>query len=363
MLDGLGRFVFKSAVRIGVLALRVPLTLAALRTDDRLIALGCVITGCNLLEHLILATGVQWALPTLRFHPASVNRQTVREVAGYSRDAFVAMIAGRLAFHTDAFVLAPAMGLAAVTVFSLPARLVEWSKSLLRSATSTLTAAFSTLEAREDVAGLQTTFLGASRWAWYAALPVQAGLIILGQAFLSLWVGPHYADVCMPVAWVLATTLSLTIAQSVASRVLYGTGRLRGFARATVAEGLTNLALSLVLVRPLGVIGVALGTAVPHALFCVFVIGLVCHSLDIGAGSYLRCVARPLVLSTVPIVAWLSLAWWAGGSWGQFFAAGLAGLAPYAVLVALAEGHRARSKLIRRFGRWPTGRLPLRAAG
>lgn len=360
MLDGLGRFEFKGAVRIGVLALRVPLTLAVLRSASPLLALAAVVTACNLLEHVLLAIRVRRCLPALRFRPRDVDGRTVREVAGYSAHAFTAMVAGRLAFHTDAFVIGPVLGPAAITVFSIPAGLVERGKAALRSATMTLTSAFSALESSGDAAGLRATFLSATRWAWYAALPVQAGLLLLGHAFLSLWVGRGHADVCAPVLCALASVLSLSAAQSVASRVLYGTGQLRGFVGAAVLEGVANLVLSLALVGRFGVAGVAWGTAIPHAMFCLTVISLVARRCDIRFADYFAQVVRPLILATPLAGAWAWAAWFGITRWLELIAIGAGGLAVYVALVLVVE----------RTGRFtmPSGRLragPLRwpAAG
>jgi len=349
MLDGLGRFEFKGAVRIGVLALRVPLTLAVLRSANPLLALAGVVTACNLLEHALLAVGVRRTLPDLRFRPSDVDRTTVCEVAGYSVHAFAAMIAGRLAFHTDAFVIGPILGPASITIFSIPSGLVERCKAALRSATMTLTSAFSAFESTGDTGGLRATFLSATRWAWYAALPTQAGLLLLGHAFLSLWVGRDHADVCAPVLYPLASVVALSAAQSVASRVLYGTGHLRGFVWAAALEGVANLLLSLALIQPLGVIGVAWGTAIPHALFCLAVIAMVGQLYHVRIVDYLRQVCRPIMLVTPVAIAWAWVASAGVTRWTQLIAVGLGGMALYVVLVLVAE----RSSRVTR----PSGRL------
>jgi O-antigen/teichoic acid export membrane protein len=49
--------------------------------------------------------------------------------------------------------------------------------------------------------------------------------------------------------------------------VLFGMGHVRGPALIYLAEALANLVLSLLLCRPLGVLGVALGTAIPILIF------------------------------------------------------------------------------------------------
>ena len=122
-----------------------------------------------------------------------------------------------------------ALGWAAITPFKFANQLVDLARMLLRSTTVTLTPAISASEARGDLRPVRDYFLHGTRLVLYAALPIQAGLLILlGKPFLAIWLpGPNVAEPAGPTLWVLAATLSLTIAQSVASRVLYGMGRIR----------------------------------------------------------------------------------------------------------------------------------------
>src|SRR5205085_11361024 len=102
-----------------------------------------------------------------------------------------------------------------------------------------LTPAISAREAAGDLAAVRGYFLHGTRLVLYVVLPIQAGLFVLGQPFMTIWLRKELgvAVASVPVLWVLATTLSLTIAQSVASRVLYGMGRIRLFARVALLEG------------------------------------------------------------------------------------------------------------------------------
>lgn len=361
LLDATNQFTLKCLVRTTVLIARVPLTLAVISTENRLINLGWVIAGCALIENLALAIAAHRTIPGLCFKPSAINRDTVRQIASFSRDAAAAMFAGRLAFHTDAFVIGPVLGAAAITPFSFPARLVETSKSLLRSATMTLTATFSSLDGCGEQKQLRMTFLTASRIAAYVSLPVQLGLLLLGPAFLRLWIGNSIAQAGTPVLYALASVLSLTVAQSVASRVLYGTGRLRLFAVATLVDGISNLLLSLVLVRPCGITGVAIGTAIPHAVFCMVIIFYVCRCLGITGREYLRQLARPFGVAVAPSFVWLVGTRFEIATWPMLFLVGGAGLICHALVILAVERKLLWIKM--RHDKQPTDLLPLRRAG
>lgn len=361
MLDGLGRFVFKSGVRTAIVFLRVPLTIHALTYEQRLIALGIVITSCQLMEQLLLALGTWRMIPQLRFQPRQVDRGTIREVAGYSGAAFVAMMAGRLAFHTDAFVIGPILGPAAITLFAVPAKLVEMARTALRQATTTLTGAFSAFEAAGDYDRLRRTFLAGSRAAWFVAIPVTVGLICMGPAFLQLWVKADYRPVFARVLWVLAPLVALTIAQSVASRVLYGTGDLRAFAWAAIAEGVANLGLSVMLIRPYGVVGVAVGTVIPHAVFCVWVILRVGNKLKVKWRDYLTALGHAVVAIIIPTFAWAIVGSNGITNWWQLMLIGTGGISIYGAAYLVVTGEWRR--FIMPIGKSAAIPFPMRRAG
>ena len=339
VLDGLQRFGAKSTVRLACLALRVGGIVWVMETQPGLLPLAFVFTVTNLLEHALTAALVFRFLPGLRLSHRLIDRDTLREVKGYSIDAFLAMLAGRVTVQTGAIVVGGFLTVAAAAHYAIAARLIDMAKNLLRAATTTLTPAVSQREATGDLDGVRRVLLDGTRWVLYLVLPIHLGLLAFGRPFLTRWVGgAQYAEWCYPATAVLSATLTIGVAQSVASRILYGMGKLKLFARLALVEAAVNLGLSLALVGPFGLVGVAVAVAVPNVLFCLFVITYACRTLEVGASRYLfGSWLKPLCAACVPAVVWLAVTpaepTWAG------IALGIAmGLLPYALAVMLMEG-------------------------
>jgi O-antigen/teichoic acid export membrane protein len=328
--------------RVIFLAVRTIGTVVLMENRAGLMGLGVLYTACNLLEQTVLAALAFRGLPGLRFAWGLVDRPTIKLVKGYSFDAFLAMLAGRVSVQSGAIVIGMCLGAAEVTFFALALRLVEFAKALLRSATNTLTPAVSSLEAAGHNGAIRHIFLHGTRWVLYLILPVHLGLVIFGRPFLTIWVGAEYAARCYPALVILSATLSLAIAQSVAARVLYGTGRLRLFARMTLMEAIVNLTLSVLLVRGMGIKGVALAAALPNLALCLFVIGYTARFLCVSPRTYLTaCWFKPLAAIVVPAALWLGISMPLRG-WFDFGAAILMGLVPYAAVVMTVEGQLER---------------------
>ena len=299
-LEGLQLFTPKALLRVAMLLVRTAATVAVLATQASLVPLAVVFLVTNLLEQACYAALCYRACPGLRLRPFAASRATLRHVRGESFDAFLAMLAGRMTLQTGAIVIGLLLAPGAATFFATAVRLTEYAKQLLRQVTTTLTPGVSAMHARGDAAGVRTLILTGTRWVLYAALPVNLGLVLFSRPFFERWVGVEFAAGSGPAAVILSVTLALGLAQSVVARVLYGLGHLRLFARAAMAEGLVNVTLTALLIRPLGVEGVALAVAVPNALFCLFVIAHTLRHVELPWTHYLRAWLRPLLLTLVP---------------------------------------------------------------
>jgi O-antigen/teichoic acid export membrane protein len=338
VLDGVQRFGAKSAVRLVALAARVTGTVWVMETTPGLLPLALVFTVTNLAEHALMALLCYRLVPRFSLSLRNVDRASLRAVRGYSVDAFLAMLAGRVTVQTGAIVAGGFVSLAAAAHYALAARLVEMAKNLLRHVTTTLAPAVSAREAAGDLAGVRSVLLDGTRAVLYLVLPVHLGLLAFGAPFLDRWLGgAALAEACFPTTAILACALSLAVAQSVAARVLYGLGKLKLFARAALCEAALNLVLCFALVGEFGLVGIAVAVAVPNALFCVFTIAYACRVLEIPVREYARrCWLKPLCAALAPAAVWLLLPA-ADPTWGAIVLGACAGLGPYAVAVLALE--------------------------
>ena len=349
LLDGLQRFGRKSVVRLIALALRIGGMVLVMETTPGLTGLAVVLSVSQIVEHGVMWWVVRRDLPDLSLSWRLVDWATLREVRRYSQDAFLAMIAGRLSGQSGPIVSGLLLSATAAAHYTLAYRLIDMGKNLLRAATTTLTPAVSQREAVNDREGLRSLFLDATRAVLYVALPVHCGLWFFGHAFLNRWLGSStVADASYPVVVILSLTLTLGVAQSVASRVLYGLGQLRSFARLAILEGVGVVFLGVLATPWWHLRGLAIAGAVPNVLFCLWTIAAACRYTQTTAGEYCRrSCGRPLATVVIPATIW-----WVTGpisaTWYDLFTTLAIGLIPYAFGVALWEGGHRLSRSIRR---------------
>jgi O-antigen/teichoic acid export membrane protein len=202
-----------------------------------------------------------------------------------------------------------------------------------------LTPAVSRLEAEADNENIRRIFVDGSRFGTWFFAPIVVGLICLGKPFLSLWVGPHYAEQSYPVLVILAISLVLHPSQAIAGRILYGVGRLRRFTRLILVQALANLILSVILAPLLGIQGVAWGTTVPFIAYSVINVADVSRYCGVRPIEFFRLV---LIKPAVPALV-LTAAWWPLGMTGviatyrMFFIVGAGGTLMFAAAALFIE--------------------------
>ena len=332
VLEGLERYTAKSAVKGIALAVKAAGYLIVTWDGGTLLPLAVVSIVVALAESVALAGLCYWYWPSLRFSAGLIDRATLRDVRGYSTDAFLAMLAGRVSFQTGAILIGVFLPTGQVTAFATAARLVDYAKTLLRTVTTTLTPGIAAMEAQGDRDGVRRLFLTGTRVVLYLVLPVNVGVMLFGEPFLRRWVGAEVALGSYPALVVLSLTLGIGVAQSMAGRVMYGLGHLKWYARLALFEAALNALMTVVLIGPYGVVGVAVAVTVPNLIFCVVTIAMACRATGTTRREYLVTWANPLSVVLVPITIWL----WLGPvlpTWPGVIGGVAMGIVPYVVVV------------------------------
>src|SRR5262249_21997701 len=126
--------------------------------------------------------------------------------------------------------------------------------------------------------------------------------------FIGWWIDPSYEKPSGTVLQILMVScLFFLPIRGVAQVMLIGMGKPRTPTFAFVMAGILNLILSIVLIRPFGLAGVALGTAIPNVLFAVIVLRGICRELDISPARYVAYLVPRAALGTLPVLCFLWL--------------------------------------------------------
>ncbi len=306
-LDGLQRFDVNNWTSVLSNLLRAGLIVAALDHGRGLLTIALITVVFPLITSLVRGI-IAFRLHPIAFGLKYVDRATFRMMASYSGVTLIIMIAGRLKFKTDTIVIGTMLSAAAITYFNIAGRIVDYAGEIVIALAQNFLPMASRSEAKGSMDHLRKVFVTGNRLCAFTIFPVSAVLLILGKSIIEVWVGRKYIATSYPVLVILIIPSTIMWAQSASGRVLFGISKHRTWAFVTLAEGISNLILSILLVRPYGIIGDALGTAIPLTCSMVFFMpGHLCKQLGIRLWTYLREAFVLPVVVTVPLVVALLL--------------------------------------------------------
>jgi O-antigen/teichoic acid export membrane protein len=308
MLEGLQRFYILNWTSIGATLTRAALIVYFLNRGYGLLTVALVTVLLPIFSSVLRGIIVFRYCP-VRLGLEYVNRDSFRHMANYGGTTFLVLVAVRLRFRTDELVLGTMMSTIAVTWFNFGARIVDYANEFVSSLAQVFVPMSSQSEAVGNLDRVRKIYIAGNRACAFLILPITAILIVFGKHIIRIWVGARYVPHSYPVLVVMIIPFALMLSQAASSRILFGLGKHQTMAAVAVIEGVANLILSIALVRPLGIVGDALGTAIPLSFTClVFLPRHMKKKIDVPVGTFLREAYTLPILLTLPLVGALWLA-------------------------------------------------------
>ncbi len=307
ILEGYQAYENLNLIHISAALFRGLLIFLALTAGGGLRAMAFITVSINVVRNLACAFLVRRLTP-IRLAPKYIDRSMLRELSGFGLVLFILSVAENLRFQSDAIVIGAFLSSAAITHYSIGSRLSEYPSGIVNSMAQIFTPMASEYETRGDYERLRRTFVAANQACALVMFPLCAVLIALGKPIIAVWVGSKYVS-SYPVLLILVVSKTLFLAQAGSARILMGLGRLRPLTWAISVDGAANLVLSVALLRRWGIMGVALGTAIPLAGTSLFFLPRhLCRLLGIQVWDFLRrAYLLPLGLTTLMTAALLLL--------------------------------------------------------
>lgn len=259
----------------------------------------------------------------------------VRSLIREGRDVALVRPLGVIRRTMDRVIAGVLLGPSAVTLVEIATQLQAGADAVLSSTSYAVVPASAWVGAREDRSALGELAERGSRYSMLATLPFVVAIAMLAGPVVDLWVGTSYSDAAaLTTVAVAAVGVLSTVA--IGSQLLLGLGMTRPILRTAVVALLLNLALSLALVKVVGVVGVFIGTLISSLVEVPLLGPSILRAAGVSAVEWTRTVVLPvvpplvaqLVLTGLVLVTDLSPLWTvvAGGAIGFLGFAGVARL-------------------------------------
>jgi O-antigen/teichoic acid export membrane protein len=308
VLMGLQRIYLVSQASILYAVLRVIGTYLLLTNGFGLVGLSVLHLGLSLLHAGFVIRYCRVFLPHLPLSPGRLVRDDVTRLLNYGKYVLLANVGDKIVFATDAMVIGMFLPIAALTPYAIAGTLIESMRSVVKAMASVFNPLTSSLRATGHEMALHRVLQSGAKGALLVGLPICIGFIMLGERFVLLWMGEAHASMAGRVMAVLSMGYIVGLPYYTISGILYGLGAHRMVAILRIVEGAINLTLSVVLVNTIGLVGVALGTAIPHVIMVGWVLPRALPKVfPLDLRAYYVAVYGRTLLAAVPfaLACWL----------------------------------------------------------
>jgi O-antigen/teichoic acid export membrane protein len=315
LLAGLQRYDLLNVASVIVLLARTALVVAAVSTGFGVVALGWIHVASQVLTAVVFQRLAKLQIPALDlgFHRfREFNRATMRGLYAYSGYIVLNNVAMFLMFYSGEVLIGMFIGTAAVTSYAIARSLVQYLSTIVGSMTQVFHPYASDQHERGNSAALRDVLVVGTKTSLLITLPVGVALLIVGPAFIGLWMGPQYGRSAGMMLAVLTLAQVVWLSQSTAGNVLLGIGKHRVIAIGTLAAGVGAIVASLALVPAFGSEGVAAGPLLPILVWAGVLPVTTARAVNMTLGDYFKHAYAGPLAAVVPFAAvlfWVSRTW------------------------------------------------------
>lgn len=302
VLNGFQRFTVTARVQLAVTVANIGVYIAVLVTHHGPVALFAGTSAVLMLGSLVNVYLGMKQLAGVRVSPARAKSSFLKQIFRLSWAIFLVQLSSVILYQqTDRLVLAVFVGAAAVGLYEGAGKFMGLITQLTAFANSAVIPMASRLDASGEYDKLRMLFLRGTKYVLALVAPVVAVLVVLARPILVKWLGPQFADMAVN-AQILVAPHLLIVGGTIGDSIIVGTGALKRRLPYSLAMTAANLVLSLLLVRPLGIRGVVLGTAIPYLIDYPIHIWWLLRELKVPASRWFREVVLPVYpLLLVPV--------------------------------------------------------------
>jgi O-antigen/teichoic acid export membrane protein len=302
VISGFQRYDANNLVAIGSSVTVALVNVAVLVAGYGLIPLVMATTTVRILTYFIYRRNAYRIYPPLRIRWSLFRRNRLREVTGFSVYSSIIDWANKLNYELDELIIGAFLGSGPVAVWAVADRIISGTQRLTNQLNGVLFPVVVESDATKRTERLQLLLLEGTRFSLAMVVPIAVTLILLARPLVRAWVGAKMIE-SAPIIQILAIAVALRVGNATGTTLLKGSGQVRYLAFVNITTGLVNLALSALLIRPFGLIGVAVGTLLPIAFSAIVVLfPAACRRVDLPIGFAARRAVWPAIWPAAVVV-------------------------------------------------------------
>lgn len=254
----------------------------------------------NFLSNVVIAYFAFGNLPKMKIKLSNFDFSMLKDVGSFSFFAYLIMFSNMIIYKTDQLVLGVMLGVSSVAVYQIGSRISNILNKISGQFQNSLSPIAATLFKDKQHKRLQNILLRSNKLITFIAVINFIILTILAKPILNVWLEIDNPKI-LQVAYVMnVSVLLLILFRSGSSKVLLMTGHHKFLSKVALIESFFNIVFSIIFIKLVGVIGVALGTLLPNFIISVFFIfPATCRFSKVKPTYYFYKIYLPVLLNTI----------------------------------------------------------------
>jgi O-antigen/teichoic acid export membrane protein len=196
----------------------------------------------------------------------AVKWEELKMLLNFGSVILIVGIANALATESPKQIVAKTISLEALGLFGIPLLLIGYYRMLIITLTKVFSPRFSYLSGRTDGAEIRRLFIQGSRYMAMLAGAVAILLWVGGAPFMLLWAGKPALLRTAPALGIMVAGTFVFLSHRLGGDLLFGLGRQGQVAVLELTEAVGIVGLAIPLSLRFGIVGAALGLAIPPIL-------------------------------------------------------------------------------------------------
>jgi len=336
----------------------VTVNVLVLWSGGGLVKLVGLMTATRLLGYIAYRLNAYRVFPLLRIRPSLFRKSRLRELTGFGAWMMVQTAACKVNYGSDVLVIGAFLTTGSVAVWTVAQRLADAVLQVTNQLNYVLFPIVVGADTSQRNDRLAEVLVQGTRLSLATILPVAGSLALLADAVVVGWTGPRYAAAGLIVK-ILAMVVLVRVGSWTANTVLLGAGSHQLGAISNSITAAVNIALSVILIRWMGLPGVAIATLVPVTVRAVMiVIPVACRRVGMPLTAFFSTAVWPAAWPALVVLGGLAIVR-NPASTSLFHAllqGAIAGVLYAALFLGIAIGRRDRTRYIgklRSLAGWP----------
>lgn len=218
-----------------------------------------------ILRYLVSYVVAKHSIPNVKVSFFYFDKEIFKTIFGFSVFLFLGNLLGLIIFDFDSFVIGAFASVSAVTLYSVGYSMQSGFRTINSLVGSPVFPASAEMEGKNEQDKQKELLFKGTKYITMIIVPILIITIIFAGLFINNWMGPGFAESVLPAQiliafWMFNNTIEVGV------DLLTAKGYVKVIFNIVALNALLNAGLSLLLVRPLGILGVVLGTTIPMVL-------------------------------------------------------------------------------------------------